>query len=46
MRGVEQISVVAGASHLFEEAGTLEKAAEIAASWFELYLRNPEREMP
>lgn len=46
LRGVKHLAVIPGASHLFEEAGTLEKAAEIAASWFELYLRNPEREMP
>jgi putative phosphoribosyl transferase len=31
--------IVAGASHLFEEPGTLEDVAEIAAEWFAQYLR-------
>jgi dienelactone hydrolase len=32
------IRIVAGASHLFEEPGTLEAAAEFAAEWFAQYL--------
>jgi hypothetical protein len=31
--------IVAGASHLFEERGTLEDVAEIAAEWFAQHLR-------
>jgi putative phosphoribosyl transferase len=31
--------IVAGASHLFEEPGTLEDVAEMAAEWFAQYLR-------
>jgi pimeloyl-ACP methyl ester carboxylesterase len=31
--------IVPGASHLFEEPGTLEDVAEIAADWFAQYLR-------
>lgn len=34
MRGVARLEVVAGATHLFEEAGTLEQVADLAASWF------------
>jgi putative phosphoribosyl transferase len=30
--------VVAGASHLFEEPGTLERVAELAVGWFTRWL--------
>jgi dienelactone hydrolase len=33
------LEIVPGASHLFEESGTLEHVAELAAGWFEHYLR-------
>jgi pimeloyl-ACP methyl ester carboxylesterase len=33
-----QLEIVAGATHLFEEAGTLDQVADLAASWFERYL--------
>ena len=33
------IAIVPGATHLFEEPGTLQRAATIAAEWFERYLR-------
>lgn len=32
------LEVVPGATHLFEEPGTLEQAAELAAAWFARYL--------
>ncbi len=32
------LEVVPGATHLFEEPGTLEQAADLAASWFARYL--------
>lgn len=32
------LTVVAGATHLFEEPGTLEEVAKLAADWFTLYL--------
>lgn len=32
------IEVVAGATHLFEEPGALERVAELAAGWFDRYL--------
>lgn len=33
-----EVAVVPGASHLFEESGTLQKAAELARDWFLKYL--------
>jgi dienelactone hydrolase len=33
-----ELTIVPGASHLFEEPDTLEQAAELAAGWFERYL--------
>jgi len=38
MRHVVQLEIVPGASHLFEEPGTLELVAERAGEWFERYL--------
>lgn len=38
LRCPKQLTVVPGASHLFEEPGTLEAAAERAAEWFVRYL--------
>jgi putative phosphoribosyl transferase len=35
----KKIEIVPGASHLFEEAGTLEKAAQLAADWLEQHLQ-------
>lgn len=35
----QQLAVVPGATHLFEEAGTLERVAELAADWFLRHLR-------
>lgn len=40
MRTKKKMYVVEGASHLFEEPGTLEEVASAAADWFELHLRN------
>jgi pimeloyl-ACP methyl ester carboxylesterase len=34
----KQIEIVAGATHLFEEPGTLEQAAQLASQWFMKYL--------
>jgi dienelactone hydrolase len=34
----KKLEIVPGATHLFEEPGTLEQAAEHAAKWFEAYL--------
>ena len=35
---VKRLEIVPGASHLFEEPGTLEKVARLAADWFTRYL--------
>lgn len=35
----KKLAVVRGATHLFEESGTLEEAAELAMEWFALYLQ-------
>jgi putative phosphoribosyl transferase len=37
--GPVEIAVVPGATHLFEEPGTLEQAARLARDWFGQYLR-------
>lgn len=36
--GEKKLEIVSGATHLFEEPGTLEKVAELAAKWFKRYL--------
>jgi hypothetical protein len=36
------MEIVPGASHLFEEPGTLERVAELAGSWFVRYLGDGE----
>ncbi|MGA9335611.1 MAG: alpha/beta family hydrolase [Rudaea sp.] len=38
MRGRTRLVVVPGATHLFEEPGTLEQAATLAANWFNQWL--------
>lgn len=40
MHTEKKIHVVEGASHLFEEPGTLDEVAKTAADWFELHLCN------
>lgn len=37
----KQLAVVKGATHLFEEPGTLAEAARLAAEWFARHLRAP-----
>jgi hypothetical protein len=34
----KQLVIVPGASHLFEEPGTLEEVARLASIWFQRYL--------
>lgn len=36
---IRQLEIVPGATHLFEEPGTLEKAADLATNWFVKYLK-------
>jgi putative phosphoribosyl transferase len=40
----KELVIVPGATHLFEEPGTLERVAEEARKWFDLYLRSSDRE--
>jgi len=37
--GPKQLAVIEGATHLFEESGTLEQVAQLAAEWFGRYLK-------
>ena len=39
LRARAQTTIVPGATHLFEEPGTLEKVAGLALEWCQLYLR-------
>jgi putative phosphoribosyl transferase len=39
MRGEVKLEIVTGATHLFEEPGTLARVADLAADWFTHYLR-------
>jgi pimeloyl-ACP methyl ester carboxylesterase len=39
MHGHVELEIVPGATHLFEESGTLEEVASLAAGWFTRYLR-------
>jgi putative phosphoribosyl transferase len=38
LRCEKELSIVPGASHLFEEPGTLEAVARLASGWFERHL--------
>lgn len=38
LRCVKDLQIVPGATHLFEEPGTLEEVARLAAHWFDRYL--------
>ncbi|EXF94490.1 DeoR family transcriptional regulator [Pseudomonas fluorescens HK44] len=40
LRCEQRLEVVEGATHLFEEAGTLEEVARLAGDWFERHLRD------
>jgi putative phosphoribosyl transferase len=40
----KELVIVPGATHLFEEPGALERVAEEARKWFNLYLRSSDRE--
>ena len=38
MKCVKELKIVPGATHLFEEPGTLEEVARLAVAWFKKYL--------
>src|SRR5690606_33211883 len=42
--GPKSLEIVPGATHLFEEPGTLEQVASLAANWFDEHLAGPARE--
>ena len=44
MPGHVELEIVRGATHLFEEPGTLEQVSELAAGWFQRFLRH--RDVP
>lgn len=39
LAGVKEIAIVPGATHLFEEPGTLERVSDLAAEWFCRHLK-------
>lgn len=41
LRSHYELAIVPGATHLFEEAGTLERVAQLAGTWFLRYLAAP-----
>ena len=41
LRCEQQLEIVAGATHLFEEPGALEEVARLAGDWFEKHLHGP-----
>lgn len=43
LRSEKEIEIVPGASHLFEEPGTLDQVAQLAADWFHKYLTSQQR---
>jgi hypothetical protein len=38
LSGEKKIEIIEGATHLFEESGTLESVANHASDWFEVHL--------
>ena len=38
LTGIKEMKIIPGATHLFEEPGTLEEVSRVAAEWFEKYL--------
>jgi dienelactone hydrolase len=40
----KEITIVPGATHLFEEPGTLEQVARLARDWFKRYLTSNEKD--
>jgi hypothetical protein len=38
LRGEKRLEIIPGATHLFEEPGTLEAVARLASAWFRHFL--------
>jgi putative phosphoribosyl transferase len=43
LRCLKKLSIIPGATHLFEEPGALEKVASLASSWFKKHLTRDSR---
>jgi dienelactone hydrolase len=43
LSSVKRLEIIPGATHLFEEPGTLERVAGLAAGWFSKYLKQGKR---
>jgi alpha-beta hydrolase superfamily lysophospholipase len=39
LRCLKDLTIVEGATHLFEEEGMMDKVEELASAWFEKYLQ-------
>lgn len=46
LRCVKQLQIIPGATHLFEEPGTLEEVAHLAATWFQRFLCPSPQSLP
>jgi hypothetical protein len=44
LRPENRLEIIPGATHLFEEPGTLERVADLARSWFESHLQKQPQE--
>ena len=42
-RAMREVSIIPGATHLFEEPGTLEQVADLARDWFRRYMTPGDR---
>jgi dienelactone hydrolase len=42
LTATKELAIVAGATHLFDEPGTLEQVAQLATRWFKSYLSPPD----
>lgn len=41
LQGIKELKIIPGATHLFEEPGTLKQVAEFAAEWFQHHASDP-----
>ena len=46
LKCIKKLEIVPGASHLFEEAGAMERVSNLAVSWFDKYLAPRGRHVP
>jgi len=43
MRCIRELQIIPGATHLFEEPGTMEQVAEAASGWFLTHLQSSQQ---